>query len=87
LSIHNQGKDDQISKIIYNSFESNKLGQSNSLKKEPADKKTAMSWSVENLARAFRELYSSLNWNKVFDCFGEICDDEMDLGFSGLDKN
>ena len=31
-----------------------------------------MSWSIENLARAFRELYSTLNWLKVFDCFGEI---------------
>ena len=64
---------------MFNTFESNKSGSSNSIKKEPEDKKTAMNWSVENLARAFRELYSSLNWNKVFDCFGEIDDSEIDL--------
>jgi len=64
---------------VFNTFESNKSGSSNSIKKEPEDKKTAMNWSVENLARAFRELYSSLNWNKVFDCFGEIDDSEIDL--------
>ena len=65
--------------MFFNTFESNKSGSSNSIKKEPEDKKTAMNWSVENLARAFRELYSSLNWNKVFDCFGEIDDSEIDL--------
>jgi len=65
--------------VFFNTFESNKSGSSNSIKKEPEDKKTAMNWSVENLARAFRELYSSLNWNKVFDCFGEIDDSEIDL--------
>lgn len=36
-----------------------------------------MSWSIDNLARAFRELYSTLNWNKVFESFGEIEDHEL----------
>jgi hypothetical protein len=36
-----------------------------------------MSWSVENLARAFRELYSTLNWQKVFDSFGELEDQDI----------
>ena len=84
LSIHNQGKDDQISKIVYSAFESNKTGTSQSIKKEPEDKKTNMTWSIENLARAFRELYSSMNWNKVFDFFGEISDLEVDLPSDGL---
>lgn len=30
---------------------------------------------MENLARAFRELYSNLNWSKVFDSLSEIDDD------------
>jgi hypothetical protein len=34
-----------------------------------------MSWSFDNLARAFRELYSTLNWSKVFEALGEIEDD------------
>lgn len=62
LSLNYQGKDDYISKIVYNTFESNINSNSASIKKEPEDKKTIMSWSVENLARAFRELYSTLNW-------------------------
>ena len=40
LSIHYQGKDDQTSKIVYNTFESNKNGTGTSIKKEPDDKKT-----------------------------------------------
>ena len=77
LAINHQGKDDHISKIVYNTFESNKDGNPASIKKEPEDKKTLMSWSIDNLARAFRELYSTLNWNKVFDSFGEIEDPEI----------
>ncbi len=67
LSMNYQGKDDYISKIVYNTFDSNINSNSASIKKEPEDKKTIMSWSVENLARAFRELYSNLNWHKVFE--------------------
>ena len=77
LSIHHQGKDDHISKIVYNTFESNKSGSGASIKKEPEDKKTQMSWSIDNLARAFRELYSKLDWQKVFESFGEIEDFEV----------
>lgn len=88
LAIHHQGKDDHISKIVYNTFESNKDGNPASIKKEPEDKKTLMSWSIENLARAFRELYSNLNWNKVFENFGEIedCDIPEAVLESGLDS-
>lgn len=66
-----------MSKIVYNTFESNKDGNPNSIKKDPEDKKTLMSWSIENLARAFRELYSNLNWTKVFESFGEIEDNDI----------
>ena len=87
LAINHQGKDDHISKIVYNTFESNKDGNSASIKKEPEDKKTLMSWSIENLARAFRELFSNLNWNLVFDNFGEIedCDIPEEVLEKGLD--
>jgi hypothetical protein len=34
-----------------------------------------MTWSVDNLARAFRELYSNLNWTRVFEALSEIEDD------------
>jgi|TARA_B110000285_G_C14801207_1_gene457534 hypothetical protein len=36
-----------------------------------------MSWSIDNLARAFREQFTTLNWNKVFESFGEIEDHEV----------
>lgn len=72
LAIHNTGKDDHVSKIVYNTYESNKDGNGASIKKEPEDKKNPMNWSIENIARAFRELYSHLNWGKVFDNLGEI---------------
>jgi hypothetical protein len=36
-----------------------------------------MGWSVENLARAFWELYSYLNWNKVFEQLGELEDQDI----------
>jgi hypothetical protein len=62
---------------VYNTFESNINSNSASIKKEPEDKKTIMGWSVENLARAFRELYSYLNWNKVFEQLGELEDQDI----------
>lgn len=31
-----------------------------------------MTWSIDNLARAFRELYSNLNWLKVFEALSEV---------------
>lgn len=34
-----------------------------------------MTWSIDNLARAFRELYSNLNWLKVFEALSEIQED------------
>lgn len=77
LSLNYQGKDDHISKIIYNTFESNNNGNPASIKKEPEDKKTTMTWSIDNLARAFRELYSNLNWLKVFESFGELEDEDI----------
>jgi len=40
LAINHTGKDDHISKIVYNTYESNREGNPNSLNKEPEDKKT-----------------------------------------------
>jgi hypothetical protein len=37
-----------------------------------------MQWSIDNLARAFRELYSNLNWLKVFEALSEL-DDNIEL--------
>jgi hypothetical protein len=34
-----------------------------------------MTWSVDNLVRVFRELFSNLNWSKVFEALSEIPDD------------
>ena len=43
--------------------------------KEISDKKSYIGWSVDNLARIFRELYSSFNWLKVFEALSEINED------------
>mmetsp|Transcript_11996 Transcript_11996/g.18530 ORF Transcript_11996/g.18530 Transcript_11996/m.18530 type:complete len:99 (-) Transcript_11996:681-977(-) len=40
LATHHSGKDDQISRIVNNTFEANKDGQPNALRKEPEDRKT-----------------------------------------------
>ena len=34
-----------------------------------------MGWSIDNLGRVFRELYSTLNWTKVFEALTEIEDE------------
>jgi hypothetical protein len=38
-----------------------------------------MSWSLDNLSRAFRELYSNLNWLKVFESFGNLEDNDLEV--------
>jgi hypothetical protein len=38
LAYNNSGRDDSISKIVYNTFESNKDGNGASIKKEPEEK-------------------------------------------------
>lgn len=75
LSINHTGCDDQVSRIAQNTFEANKKGDSTLLRKEVVDKKNQMSWSVDNLVRAFRELFSHLNWQKVFEALSELLDD------------
>jgi hypothetical protein len=45
------------------------------LKKEVVDKKNSVTWSVDNLVRAFRELFSHLNWAKVLEALSEITDE------------
>lgn len=76
LSLHHTGTDDLTARILQNTFEANKKGDSTLLrKKDLADKKNQIMWSVDNLVRAFRELFSHLNWQKVFEALGEIKDD------------
>ena len=60
---------------MYNTFEANKKGDRACLKKDVGDKKNALIWSFDNLQRVFRELYSNLNWSKVFEALSEIEDD------------
>lgn len=72
LSINHAGREDKNSRIVHNWFEANKDSNSALIKKEPDEKVTNQQWSIDNLARAFRELYPHLNWPKVFDAFGEL---------------
>jgi Holliday junction resolvasome RuvABC ATP-dependent DNA helicase subunit len=62
LSINHTGIDDLTTRIIQNTYEANKKGDSTILRKDLADKKNQLTWSIDNLVRAFRELYTHLNW-------------------------
>lgn len=85
LSMHFESKEDLISKILCNTFESNKDGVGDKLKKEPDDKKgNVITWNLENLNKAFKELFSALNWNKVFESFNRI--EAEDLPEAVLEK-
>jgi len=75
LSLNNTGQDDSNSRIAQNILEASKRGDSSGLKKDIVDKKTQMNWSIDTLARAFRELYSNLTMLKVFEALAEIEDD------------
>lgn len=79
LSQNHTGTDDLGQRIAYNTFDACKKGDASGLSKEPSSKKTQINWSIDNLARAFRELYSTLNWAKVFEALSEIEEDiELD---------
>lgn len=43
---HAGGHDDMQHRIVSAVFEANKIGDSSSLKKEPSDKNTQVSWNV-----------------------------------------
>jgi hypothetical protein len=75
LSLNHTGTDDLNTRILMNTFEANKKSDSSILRKDLADKKNQMTWSVDNLVRAFRELYSHLQWGKVFEALAEIRDE------------
>ncbi len=75
LAINHTGPDDQASRIAQNTFEANRKADSSHLKKEVVDKKNSVTWSVDNLVRAFRELFSHLNWAKVLEALSEISDE------------
>lgn len=74
LSENHIGVEDLHSRVVYSTFEACKKGETSGLNKEPSNKTTQMGWSIDNLARAFRELYSNLNWSKVFESISEIED-------------
>lgn len=72
LSFYHSGSDDLNSKIAQATYEACKKGETSGLSKEPSDKKSIMGWSIDNLGRVFRELYSTLNWTKVFEALTEV---------------
>jgi len=57
------------------------------LRKEVEDKKVVMGWSVENLGRVFREIYTGFNWSRVVDNFGEIEEEQLpeEVGERGME--
>jgi hypothetical protein len=40
------------------------------------DKKANHKWAIDNLARAFREHYSHLNWLRIFERLADIKESE-----------
>lgn len=74
LSLNHTGNDDLQSRIVYNTFEANKMGDKAALQKTPSEKTTVMGWHAGQFARAFRENYSNLNWLKVYEAFADLAD-------------
>jgi ABC-type arginine transport system ATPase subunit len=69
-----------VNKVILNVFEANKKGQKNlaqNSKDFALEKKVQqITQNADNLSKVFRELYSGLNWIKVFESLSEL-DDSM----------
>lgn len=75
LSVHHSGVDDQNSKIALQIFEANKKGEKVPEKDVMDKKNQSIQWNVENLARIFREMYSNMTWEKVFEGLTYIKED------------
>ena len=75
LSYYNTGFDDLPSRIVTTIYESTRKSPSFPQIKDSSDKKNPTPWSIDNLSRLFRELYSNLNWLKVFEALVEIEDE------------
>mmetsp|Transcript_9013 Transcript_9013/g.8415 ORF Transcript_9013/g.8415 Transcript_9013/m.8415 type:complete len:239 (+) Transcript_9013:48-764(+) len=82
LSVNHTGYDDPTSRVVQTLFEANKKGTAPQFK-DQNDKKMGMIWSVDNLSRLFRELYSNLNWLKVFEALSEL-DEQIMLDNKGF---
>jgi ABC-type arginine transport system ATPase subunit len=69
-----------VNKVILNVFEANKKGQKNLVQNSKdfaLEKKVQqITQNADNLSKVFRELYSGLNWIKVFESLSEL-DDSM----------
>jgi hypothetical protein len=73
LALHHTGEKDLGSEISCIIFEANKKSDASIIsRKEPSEKKSTSSWNVDNFSRAFRENYSNLSWQKVFEEFSKL---------------
>ncbi len=74
LAEYHSGLDDATGRIVASAFECNKNGDMNLLNKDPGDKKNYCVLSIDNISRAFREIFSHYNWMKVFETIEELED-------------
>jgi hypothetical protein len=74
LALHHSGEKDLESEIACMVFEANKKADGSVFKSEPKEKRTFSTgtWNVDNFSRAFRENYSNLQWQKVFEEFSRL---------------
>jgi|JI102314A1RNA_FD_contig_91_44417_length_1286_multi_1_in_0_out_0_1 hypothetical protein len=85
ISIEHSGQEDQDSRVAQSTYEAQKKGDLTLLNKDSSNKKsTAMMWSVDCFARAFRELYSGLVWQRVFELLALV--KEADVPTALLDQ-
>ena len=66
LCCNNEGYDDQNTRTSVATFEAQKKNDMTLLNRDQGNKRTQVNWSDDTIARAFRELYSHMNWNNVF---------------------
>jgi len=73
LALNHTGEKDLGSEISCIIFEANKKCDASIIsRKEPSEKKSTSSWNVDNFSRAFRENYSNLSWQRVFEEFSML---------------
>ncbi len=60
--------DDHASRLAHLNYQYLQEGKRSMLDKEDLEEKNKpVSWLIENLCRAFREVFTNLKWNKVFE--------------------
>jgi hypothetical protein len=76
LSMDHSGTEDAISRIVQQTFSSQKSGAPLNAKKDNEPKKE-VSWNLDQLARGLRDVCPTMNWNLVSEVLAELTDSDL----------